>query len=331
MTRVLFDTRWIGEHGIGRFANEIYKGADLFDKIDISGNPASKFDFINLSFHLFRKKTLFFTPGYNSPLFGLSKCVITIHDLNHVDIGYNSSILKKIYYSLILKRACKKCAKIFTVSDFSKRRIVDWSGVSAKKVVVVGNGISQDFHMNVMPHIESKPYILMVSNRKLHKNEERAIRAYSNSSAINTCKLLITGFIDEKLNGLLKELNILDNVVFLGRLSDQKLASIYKGSLFLLFPSLYEGFGLPVIEAMACGTPVLTSNSTSLGEIAGNAALLVDPTNMNEITSAIEQLIDDEILRKDLIQKGLERAKCYSWGHTVSLVRNQILEINNAR
>lgn len=329
MTRVLFDTRWIGDHGIGRFAKEIYTSTDIFDEIDISGNPAGKFDLINLTFHLFGKNTLFFTPGYNAPLFGLRKCVITIHDLNHIDIAYNSSFLKKIYYSFFLKRACKRCAKILTVSNFSKRRIIDWSGVSEEKVVVVGNGVSPDFHLNVIPHFESEPYILMVSNRKLHKNEERAIRAYSNSSGRNKFKILITGYSDEKLDELCQELDISNNVIFLGRLSDQQLASVYKGSLFLLFPSLYEGFGLPVVEAMACGTPVLTSNSTSLVEIAGDAALLVDPKNIDEITAAIEKLIDDELLRRDLILKGFERAKLYSWKNTVSLVKKHIVDINN--
>ena len=313
--KVIFDTRWFGEHGIGRFATEVYD-EDFFQPIKLKGNPVSIFDVIKLTIYLFFNKNFFFSPGFNAPFFFLHRTAITIHDLNHIDVDANTSFLKKLYYNIVLKRACRKAALIFTVSEFSKGRIVDWSGINPDKVKVVYNGVSSAFHQDVQPYLPGFPYIFIVGNRKLHKNEDRALRAFAQANIDKNIHVLFSGKPSDQLVNTAKELQIEDRVKFLGRLSEDELASTYKGALCLLFPSLYEGFGLPVIEAMACGTPVITSNTTSLNEICQGAGFLVDPSNVELITKKIEESINNPILATDNVRKGFNRAKDFSWNKT---------------
>ncbi|MDS7872444.1 glycosyltransferase family 4 protein [Klebsiella pasteurii] len=318
MKKFNFDSRWCGEHGIGRFANEMRKGNINFIDLPLKGNPAGKFDVIKLTFFLLKNSNYFYSPGYNSPFFFLKRCVITIHDLNHIDLSYNSSFLKKIYYKVVLKRACKYCSLIFTVSDFSKKRIVEWSGVRPEKIIVVGNGVSEEFSQSCKPHSPGYKYIFIVGNRKEHKNEERAMLAFIHAQIDKDVKLVFSGDPSTKLIELAKIHNAESRIIFSGRLSNNKLAEYYKGAEFLLFPSLYEGFGLPVIESMACGTPVITSNTTSLGEVSGDAAYLIDPYDQSQITQAIEELYFNYDLRASLREKGFERTKVYSWKKTIA-------------
>lgn len=317
--KVIFDTRWFGEHGIGRFATEVYD-EDFFQPIKLKGNPVSVFDVIKLTIYLFFNKNFFFSPGFNAPFFFLHRTAITIHDLNHIDVDANASFLKKLYYNIVLKRACRKAALIFTVSEFSKGRIVDWSGINPDKVKVVYNGVSSAFHQDVQPYVPGFPYIFIVGNRKLHKNEDRALRAFAQADIDKNIHVLFSGKPSDQLVNTAKELQIEDRVKFLGRLSEDELASTYKGALCLLFPSLYEGFGLPVIEAMACGTPVITSNTTSLNEICQGAGFLVDPSNVELITKKIEESINNPILATDNVRKGFNRAKDFSWNKTKKIL-----------
>ncbi len=317
--KVIFDTRWFGEHGIGRFATEVYD-EDFFQPIKLKGNPVSIFDVIKLTIYLVFNKNFFFSPGFNAPFFFLHRTAITIHDLNHIDVDANTSFLKKLYYNIVLKRACRKAALIFTVSEFSKGRIVDWSGINPDKVKVVYNGVSSAFHQDVQPYLPGFPYIFIVGNRKLHKNEDRALRAFAQADIDKNIHVLFSGKPSDQLVNTAKEVQIEDRVKFLGRLSEDELASTYKGALCLLFPSLYEGFGLPVIEAMACGTPVITSNTTSLNEICQGAGFLVDPSNVELITKKIEESINNPILATDNVRKGFNRAKDFSWNKTKKIL-----------
>lgn len=321
--KVIFDTRWFGEHGIGRFATEVYD-EDFFQPIKLKGNPVSIFDVIKLTIYLFFNKNFFFSPGFNAPFFFLHRTAITIHDLNHIDVDANTSFLKKLYYNIVLKRACRKAALIFTVSEFSKGRIVDWSGINPDKVKVVYNGVSSAFHQDVQPYLPGFPYIFIVGNRKLHKNEDRALRAFAQADIDKNIHVLFSGKPSDQLVNTAKEVQIEDRVKFLGRLSEDELASTYKGALCLLFPSLYEGFGLPVIEAMACGTPVITSNTTSLVEIANNSCELINPTKIEQISKAIEKILDNIELRKKYVEYGLINIQAYKWCDSKERLKNYL-------
>lgn len=323
MVKVLYDARWIGEHGIGRFANEVSERNNGFIKIKNSLKPTSPMDVFFITLYLAFNKGIYFSPGYNCPFLFLNRSIITIHDLNHIDIDHNSSFLKKVYYELVMKRACRKSLKVLTVSDFSKKRICEWAGIDSSKVLVVGNGVSEEFiDLKSQGNGLHNEYILVVSNRKKHKNESRILASFQKAAIPPSVKLVFTGEPTEEITKEINLKGLQDRVVFKGRVDNNDLALLYKNSLFLLFPSLYEGFGLPVIEAMSCGTAVITSNTTSLPEIAGNAAILVNPESIDEISAAIQNLYFNQDLRSKLIEKGLTQAQKYSWNTTSNLIKD---------
>lgn len=317
--KLYIDERWIGEHGIGRFANVLATHIK-FTPMNMAGSPSSPFDAMRFFLRTlsFSKRDLVFSPGYNAPLFIRTPFIFTIHDLNHIDRGENSSFLKRLYYKLIMRRACRHAHAVLTVSEFSKRRIVEWSGISAERVINVGNGVDTEYSPSATPFQPGYPYVLSVSNRKAHKNEPRLIEAFSRANVPDSVKLLFTGKSTPPLMELIDHYQLRERVVFIGRVAESDLPGLYKGALALLFPSLYEGFGLPVIEAMACGCPVLTSNTTSLPEVAGEAALLVDPTSVQEIAEGISTICGDETLRAVMVSTGYRQAAKFSWDAVVN-------------
>jgi len=311
--KFIFDKRWEGPTGIGRFSQEITKRLNFDCYIKNKIKPTSPLDIFVTPFYLMFNNYVFFTPGFNSPFLFIKRSIITVHDLNHVDIKGNDSFLKKLYYDFILKRGCKKSLAILTVSEFSKRRIVDWAEVDESKITVVGNGVSDKYSREGEVFEPGYEYILCVSNRKKHKNEERLIIAYAKAKSEIDAKLLISGKSSAEICNLAEEYGIKDDVIFTGFIDEEDLPKYYRGAAALVMPSLYEGFGLPLIEAMASGIPTLSSNTTSLVEVSGNCSLLFDPENIDEMAKAIVTVISDVNLRNDLISKGIIRAKDFTW------------------
>lgn len=309
-----FDTRWIDGHGIGRFAREVHQRLRTVE-LKIQGRPMSPLDTFRLSWVMLftRRGDWLFSPGYNAPLITGRPYVFVIHDLNHIDRIDNSSVLKRIYYRLILRRLCHHARAVLTVSEFSKQRIIDWFGLDASRVFNVGNGVSESFKADGPRHELPKGYVLCVSNRRGHKNEEGLLQAFARAALPHDLKLVLTGDASDKLAELARSLGIGNRLVFSGKVSETELAALYRGALFLTFPSFYEGFGLPIVEAFACGTPVITSNLTSMPEIAGDAAILVNPHDVDEIAMAMERLHSSEELRTSLIKRGYQRAEVFSW------------------
>ncbi|ELZ0879486.1 glycosyltransferase family 4 protein [Salmonella enterica] len=326
--KVLMDISWSNKGGIGRFTDEISKLLCDISKEELYRKCASPLAPLGLAVNIFlRKKTdVVFLPGYIPPLFCSKKFIITIHDLNHLDLNDNSSLFKRLFYNFIIKRGCRKAYKIFTVSNFSKERIVAWSGVNPNKIVTVYNGVSSLFNADVKPLNLGYKYLLCVGNRKTHKNEKCVISAFAKADIDPSIKLVFTGNPCNDLEKLIIQHGLSERVKFFGFVSEKDLPSLYKGSLGLVFPSLYEGFGLPVVEGMACGIPVLTSLTSSLPEVAGDAAILVDPLSEDAITKGISWLINDSELRKHLIQKGLLRAKRFNWQNVVSEIEMVLTE-----
>jgi glycosyltransferase involved in cell wall biosynthesis len=316
------DQRWIGDHGIGRFARHVLAGLE-YRPVPLASNPASPLDPWRLTRALGKLsgKDLFFSPGYNSPLFCGSPFVFTLHDLNHIDRPENSSALKRLYYTTVLKRACYRAARILTVSEFSRGRIIEWSGVPPEKVVNVGCGVDPEYHPGVVPDEFPFPYLLCVSNRKRHKNEFRVIEAFSRAHIAAGTRLVFTGNPTAELADYIERKHVTPRVQFVGMVPDAQLPSLYRSAEMLVFPSLYEGFGLPLLEAMACGTPVVTADTSALPEVAGDAALLVDPTSVEQIADAIERIVGDSLLREELREKGLVRAAQFSWASTTAKVQ----------
>jgi glycosyltransferase involved in cell wall biosynthesis len=319
------DPRRIGDHGIGRFAREVLSRLD-YCPIALNTNPSGPFDPFFLTYALRNLKAcdVFFNPGYNPPLWCPSPFVFTLHDLIHIEGPTTDSPMRRLYYAAFVKRACHRAAFVLTVSDFSRQRILQWSKVTPGKVINVGNGVGEEFTPEGAAGLLPFPYILCVSNRRPHKNEFRQLEAFARSGLDSQIRLVFTGESAPALQQVIERHNIQHRVCFLGKVPDERLPSIYRGALALLFTSLYEGFGLPAVEAMACGTPVVTSNTTSLPEVTGDAALLVNPTSVEETAAAIKRVVNDGDLRAAMRSRGLAQAAKHTWGQTAKLVRDLV-------
>ena len=319
------DQRWIGDHGIGRFARHVLADLD-YRPVALDGHPAAPLDAWRLSRALsgLTRNDLFFSPGYNSPLFCTSPFVFTIHDLSHIYCPENTSPLIRLYYATVMKRACQRALRILTVSEFTRMQIVEWSGVSAEKVFNVGCGVDPTYQPAENCHGLQFPYLLCVSNRKRHKNEFRVVEAFAKADLPTGIHLVFTGGPTAELADCIERFQITQRVDFAGVVPETKLPSLYRCAEALVFPSLYEGFGLPILEAMGCGTPVVTANVTAMPEVAGGAALLVDPTSVEQIARAMGQIVSDTALRHQLRHKGLTRSAEFSWASTAARVRELI-------
>jgi glycosyltransferase involved in cell wall biosynthesis len=316
------DQRWIGYHnGIGRFARHVLAGLD-YHPIPMASNPSAPLDSWLLARALgeLASNDLFFSPGYNTPLFCRSRFVFSIHDLSHIYCPEISSPPIRLYYATVMKRACRRAASILTVSEFTRKQVIDWSGVSPEKVWNVGCGVDPTYQPGGDSYGLPFPYFLSVSNRKRHKNEFRMVEAFAKASLDPRIHLVFTGEPVADLVRCIETHQLRSRVDFAGVVEEAKLPSLYRGAEALVFASLYEGFGLPILEAMACGTPVVTANTTAMPEVAGDAALLVDPTSVEQIGKAMEQIVSDISLRQQLREKGLAQAAKFSWGATSSRV-----------
>ena len=218
----------------------------------------------------------------------------------------------------------KQAEAIFTVSEFSKSRIAEWGKVPHEKIVVVGNGVSQSF----APEGDrwegtDRPYFLYVGNHKPHKNTRGLIEAFGHSGAHKEIDLLLTGFPTPELEALVTSLSLEDSVKFLGMVDENSLAALYRGTHALLMPSWYEGFGLPLVEAMASGAPVLSSNRSSLPEIGGDAVHYFDPGEPDSLVEGLRNVGAQE-RSNALRDKGLERAKTFDWDHVATRIRSEL-------
>ena len=328
---IFADQRWIGDHGIGRFARHALAGLD-YRPIPLNGRPAAPLDPWRLSRALgeLTRSDLFFSPGYNSPLFCAAPFVFTIHDLSHVFCPENTSPLIQLYYATVLKRACHRASRILTVSEFTRAQIVEWSGAPPEKVFNVGCGVDLAYNPQGDSYGLPFSYLLCVSNRKQHKNEFRVVEGFARSGLAGDRHLVFTGKSTAGLAGFIERHHVTQNVHFVDLVPEANLPSLYRGAEALVFPSLYEGFGLPLLEAMACGTPVVTANVTAMPEIAGDAAVLVDPTSVEQIADAIRQIASDTSLRGRLREKGLTRAAQFSWDRTAGRVSELLAESDNS-
>jgi glycosyltransferase involved in cell wall biosynthesis len=318
--------RWIGDHGIGRFAAEIQKRLPFLIPFEHPRRPWDPFDPLLLSAALWRHApSLFFSPGYNSPAVSARPFVFTLHDLNHLRVPENSNALKRAYYRYCIRPACDRAAYVLTVSEYSKAEIVQWAGIPAEKVINVGNGVDYPFIPLGPAYDIGGPYLLYVGSRKANKNIPRLLKAFAVSGVYRDIRLVLSGGANDAVMKQVYQLGLADSITFADASSNESLAELYRGAHAFLFVSFYEGFGLPPLEAMACGTPVLTSNVCSLPEVVGDAAILVDPYDVDAIADGIRRIAGETDLRTELKRKGLAQARKFSWDQTACKTR-QVLE-----
>lgn len=329
---IYFDRRWDGATGIGRFCREVAARLDGITALPVTGNPASGLDCIRLTlFMLLHPRAVVVSPGYSAPLLGLSRFVLTVHDLNHIDIAHNSGALKRLYYRLVLRRACRKAAKVLTVSEFSRSRIMAWADVPGTQVECVGNGVSEIFAesaKNDVTRPAADGFLFCVGNRKGHKNEAAVLRSLALLKDHPALRVVFSGEPSKALLEAADALQLSDRVGFTGPLSESALADLYRDAAMLVFPSLYEGFGLPAVEAMAAGCPVVASSTTALGEIAAGASVEVDPESDASIAEAIARVADSTALREALQLQGYARCKLYSWDLVGARVRRVVASLS---
>jgi glycosyltransferase involved in cell wall biosynthesis len=312
---IYFDNRWNGNHGIGRFSSELEQRLPGLVPLRIIGPKLSPFDPLAGALALAgRSRGCFLSPGFNPPLRSPIPFAFTIHDLVHLKVPGESTAMRRLYYTSVVRPGARKAWRILTVSEYSRQDILDWTGLKPEAVEVVGNGVSPAFTPSGAGRRERKPYLLHVGRRAAHKNIATLLRAYAASHAASELELWFTGEPDAQTEAQASEAGVRERVRFAGPIDDARLAQLYREAVALVFPSLHEGFGLPIVEAMASGTPVVTSNTTSMPEIAGeDNALLVDPADAEALAAAIDRVAGDEALWRQLAERGLQRARDFSW------------------
>ncbi|HYN07846.1 MAG TPA: glycosyltransferase family 1 protein [Vicinamibacterales bacterium] len=288
---------------------------------------------------------LFHAPHYVvSPLM-TCPYVVTIHDCIHLRFPqYLPNRAALLYARTVMTLAARRARRVLTVSNASKDDILKYLNVPASKVEVIYNALDERLEKPPTPEDVARvreryqltsPFILYTGNIKPHKNVDRLIEAYSmlRPRGFEHVKLLIIGDEISKypnLRRLTHRFQLHKHVRFLGFVPDQTLAVLYELASVFVFPSLYEGFGLPPLEAMAAGTPVVTSNVSSLPEVVGDAALLIDPMDAGAIADAMARVLGDDALRASLVARGHERVKAFSWKRSVARVREVYAELCGA-
>lgn len=239
---------------------------------------------------------LFHAPHYVVP-FTSVPFVVTVHDLIHLR---HPNPLARMYARQMIGRAVRRSRRVMTVSDSVKREVVATFGCGEEHVVVTPNGVAAPF--TAEGNAAQGRYFLYAGNDKPHKNVEVLVDAFGR---IDGASLVLTGAPFERFCGR-------DGVIVSGFVSDEELASLYRGALALVMPSREEGFGLPALEAMACGCAVIASDAEALVEITGDAALHASPS-IDALADAMRRIASDDALRRTLAQRGLLRARTFTW------------------
>ncbi len=267
-------------------------------------------------------------PHYNAPLLRKGTLLITIHDLTHIlDARFRNTLKSRLYARPMMLMAARKAVHIFTDSEYCKQQILEHLSVPAEKVTVSYLGVGPQFFpesrdqalQTVKRECEvTRPYVLYVGNLKPHKNVDGLLRAFAlaRSRTTGDCELLIIG--DDStdgfaLKGLAAKLGIRAITKFAGKVSDEVLRAAYSAAELTVLPSFEEGFGLPVLESMACGTPVACSRAASLPEVGGSAAEYFDPHDIESIAATLERLLHSDDDRQRLRQLGFSNANRFTW------------------
>ncbi|MBA2849530.1 glycosyltransferase family 4 protein [Thermosulfuriphilus ammonigenes] len=288
---------------------------------------------IDLPLFLYRKgNPLLINLCNTAPLLYVNQ-LVSILDLSFIR---NPSWFSKkfvLFYRFLIPKIAKRAKKIITISEFSRQEIVSLLNIPGEKIEVIYCGVSERLKFFSQKDFPNKygQYILTVSSLNPRKNFGNLILAF-NKLKLKNLKLVIVGDFDSRVfsNQVLSDLILGNpNIIRVGYVSDQELSGLYKNALLFVYPSLYEGFGLPPLEAMSCGCPVVVSNIASLLEVCGTAAYYVNPHDINDIARGIYTVLKNKDLRDDLIKKGYDRARLYTWHGSAQKMMRLIREVVN--
>lgn len=258
--------------------------------------------------------------------------IVAIHDIIWKKYPKTSSWKFRLVYSYMIPHLCKSARHIITVSEFSKNEISKAFNIPEKKFTVIYNAVDDRFNRNKDESLKHENYFLAVSTVKANKNFQAAVRAFNEFNKTHKeCKLYIIGDTGHKNYKRidLGTLALNENFKLLGRVSDKDLIRYYSNAIAFLFPSLYEGFGIPPLEAQACQCPVISSNASSLPEVLGDSALFFDPNDIHAFAMQMEIVYTDLNLRTQLIEKGLKNVSRFSWKESAARVKTIVDEYSD--
>jgi alpha-1,3-rhamnosyl/mannosyltransferase len=312
-----------------RYAIESLRTSGKVKLRDVAASTFSPWEQLRLPLQLLSGSIqVFHSPYYIKPYLQPCKSIVTIHDLiSAVYPQYMPSPLARMLFEITTRLAIMSSKAIITLSQSSKNDLTTRYGVPPEKVTITYLAADSRFQprdRTSLDHISRRyglpeRFILYVGINKPHKNVARVIEAFGSAREQSAVGLVIAGREDiryPEARIIAERSPAKDRIVFLGDVADADLPSLYNLADVFVFPSLYEGFGLPVLEAMASGTPVVCSNRSSLPEVAGDAAVMVDPEKTDELAEAVAKLLHDDLLREQLHHKGLQQAKTFSWQAT---------------
>lgn len=266
--------------------------------------------------------------------------LLVIHDLNFIHYPDDLPEIISAYWRRQTPRFVRKAARIVTVSEYSKSDIIRQFGVDESLIDVAHNGVNESFGP-LDPHSQrlvrekwtgGQPYFLFVSSIHPRKNLQRLLPAFDRFrlACDEPVKLLVVGkrfWLNDELDRVYRNMVHRSDVIFADRLEADELRSVTASALASVYVSYFEGFGIPIIEAFKCGVPVITSGVTSMPEVAGNAGILVNPFSIEEISKAMHDVWSNTSLREELIRRGFERVKQYSWDRSSELLWESILKV----
>lgn len=276
------------------------------------------------------KADLFHTPSFVAPILCPCRLVMTIHDLNHMVLPQFYTVLHQIYYQFFVRSCIGRSEYILTVSNFSKNEILRNLQVDAEKVFVTYNGVLPSYapvvdrdYLQYVRDIYELPrdFIFCLSNNKPHKNVQQLVRAFCYSSV--NIPLVLASPVDPAVIQIAEKYGKKHLIYFSKFIDEEHLPAVYSLTKLFVFPSTYEGFGLPPLEALACGAPVVVARSSSLPEVVGDNAIFTDPYDYKDLARGLELGIEDEELRAAMSANGPLHARSFSWAD----MTRQTLEI----
>jgi glycosyltransferase involved in cell wall biosynthesis len=269
--------------------------------------------------------------GFVSPIAWRGRTVVTVYDLSFLRFPEVYNRANRVYLGTFTPPSLRRADRVITISEDARRDVIELCGVAPERVTPILLAADERFRPAPSAAIEAfrarqglpDRFVLYQGTLQPRKNVETLVRAYAllRSQGSDDHRLVLAGprgWQYEPIFELIRQLGLAGSVTFPGFVPDDELALWYSSATVFAFPSRYEGFGLPLLEAMACGTPVVSSNASSLPEVVGDAGLLIDPSDVEGLASALRRLLEDESLRQALSAAGRERARSFSWRRTAS-------------
>ena len=296
--------RNLGVRVIGKNSGHIWEQLDLPVYIKREGSPL----LLNLA--------------NTAPVFYKNK-ICVVHDIAYERFPQTFDWKFRLFYKFLIPKILKNSRKIMTVSKFSRNEISQLYGIQSDRIDIVYNSVNTTFK-NIRTENKEK-YILAVSSLHYQKNFHSLIEAFDGLGDENI-KLFLVGEINKNFTNLnlLEKIKNNTNIIFIGRVSDEELTRLYSNAICFVFPSFYEGFGIPPLEAQSCGCPVVCSNAASLPEIYGDSVVYFNPYNVEDMRGKIQMVLNDENLQNELRAKGFENIKRFSWEESAQKIINLV-------